>query len=343
MTDSRPPPPPPDRPRPRASPPAPPPPPRKSGGVKALSSSSPEDRLQDFARTGFAGYRRVVMSEKRRAPRILWLIAAASIVGGGAFLVYQWTRPAPPDDPATVEAPPPAEEGAAAYASLDPERWRSDVDDLERLLFAPPSEVGPIDAFGDSFAEVAGSFAERLRAAEGAGELALAGELDQLANRSRRSDFNVRRLKELREKWLLVRSSRLGTADWLRSPEGADQLAELDVYRDAAEQVRSLVADLQANAEELSSAADADGSRAWDEALFYFEDDLKVLRASLPRRPPASASAERLEAITRVDRVFEQARRLAEQQRNLARFDRGAFERTLEEADDAAAYFERRL
>lgn len=337
-------------PPPRSAPLIPPPPgapprrPSKSGSFRHLESASRVDQLQDFARTGFAGYSRVVVVEKKRRPGLAWWLAGTLVLVAVAVAVYQWTRSPVieetlPDSLASVGAAP------AETGTIDPEPWRSDLEALEAFLFAPPSEIGPLGSFGSRFEEEAGAFADRLRVEGGEQEGVLADGLDGLITQTQRSDFNVRRLKKVRQAWLDLRAIYIGDADWLLDPGTADEAADLEVYRLAAEQVRDLLSTTLAAAEELSSSGMSSTRRRqeWRQTLFYYRDDLKVIRAALPRRPPAGAPAEELEAIHRIDRVFIGAEDIAARQKNLSNLDLAAFEAAIDEADEAAAFFDRRL
>ena len=327
----------------------PPPPPRprrkssKSGAFRHLRGSSKDDNLQDFARTGFAGYKRVVVAEKRKAPGLVWILLGVLSVVVASLAIYQWTRS--PEIDETLPGSLATAGEAPAVPGIDPELWRSDLESLETFLFAPPSEIGPLGSFGSRFEEEAGVFADRLRVEGDEEESALADVLDELIVRTQRSDFNVRRLKKIRTDWVYARSLYVADADWLADGSGAEEVANLEAYRGAAEQVRDLLSTTLSAAEELSSSGISSSQRReeWRQTLFYFRDDLKVIRAGLPRRPSAGAPAEELEAIHLIDRVFIAAEGIATNHQNLSKFDRTDFEAAIDEADEAAAFFDRRL
>ncbi|MEM6795259.1 MAG: hypothetical protein AAF725_14865, partial [Acidobacteriota bacterium] len=84
-------------------------------------------------------------------------------------------------------------------------------------------------------------------------------------------------------------------------------------------------------------------AREWGQVLFYLGDDLKVLRASLPKRPASSASSQMLVTLSVIDRVLDRADQLVRRQRDPGSVDAAAFERAIDEAAAAAAEFDRRL
>ncbi|MEO1087065.1 MAG: hypothetical protein AAFY88_22745 [Acidobacteriota bacterium] len=261
-----------------------------------------------------------------------------------AFGVYRWNNPVELDDAASVATPEAARQ--LTSTKIDPEAWRGDLESLESLLFATPSELGPTGELGLRFRDEAGLFAEHLRAAEGAKELALADALDELTVGTARSDFNVRRLKELRTAWLEMRRQRIEDAAWLQT--GLDEVnrtAELDAYRDAIRQIQDLLSDTLATGEDLleTGMSSAERKEEWRRTIFYYRDDLKVLRAGMPRRPDVGATRDQLEVIQRFDQLFLAAQDLADESEDLSRLDPAAFDRALDQANEAAAFLDRRL
>lgn len=335
---STPPPPPPEKKSPRSAKRS------KSGSFKHLRGSK-DDRLQDFARTGFAGYRRVQVAEKRRTPRAIAALFGLLLLAAAAFGLYRLSQPAELDATAATAGLSPSDP-ALTSTRIDPELWRRDLESMEALLFAMPSDIGPLGEFGEQFGQETDTFAEQLRADGGAREGALADALDGLAARTDRSNFNIRRLQEVREAWIEIRRQRLGEADWLRTDDaGANRAAELDIYRDAALQIQDLLSETLNTGEELATAGmnAMEREEEWRRTLFFFRDDLKVLRSSLPRRPGVGASAADIEVIHQLDRLFIAAQDLADKNGDVTRLNRRAFDAALDNADEAAAFFDRRL
>ncbi|MEM8995380.1 MAG: hypothetical protein AAGF23_11375 [Acidobacteriota bacterium] len=316
----------------------------KAGAFRHLRGASKDEKLQDFARTGFAGYRRVVVAEKSRTPRLLLVLLGLAALTLVAFNVYLWSGPT--EIEGTAAGPSSESDSQLASTRIDPELWRGDLEAIESFLFATPSDLGPMDELGLRFRDEAGLFAEHLRADGGAKELALADALDELAVGVARSDFNVRRLKALRSSWLETRRQRIQAADWLQSDLGeVNQTAELDAYRDAVEQIQDLLSQTLATGEDLleTGMSSAERKEEWRRTLFYYRDDLKVLRAGMPRRPDLAAAPGQLEVIRRFDRLFLAAQDLADDSEDLSRLSPAAFETAMDNANEAAAFLDRRL
>ncbi|MEO1366441.1 MAG: hypothetical protein AAFX50_04655 [Acidobacteriota bacterium] len=314
------------------------------GGFKHLRGASRDEKLQDFARTGFAGYRRVVVAEKSRTPRLLLALAGLAVLAVVAFNVYLGSDSSELDDTAAVSSG--AVDPGSFSTRIDPELWRGDLEAIESFLFATPSDLGPMDELGLRFHDEAGLFAEHLRADGGAKEIALADALGELTAGTARSDFNVRRLKEVRASWLDLRRQRIDDADWLQTEIGeVNQTAELDAYRDAIRQIQDLLGDTLAAGEDLlaTGMSSAEREEEWRRTLFYYRDDLKVLRAGMPRRPGVGAAPGQLEVIRRFDQLFLKVQDLAEDSEDLSRLNPAAFETAMDDANEAAAFLDRRL
>lgn len=224
----------------------------------------------------------------------------------------------------TAETETAVEEGPAFVVSssrLDPEDYRSAIEEVERAFFeTPASDLG---VMGDQIAGALARLVEELNRHPSPKSDEAAAALEDMSRRIIGVPLDLAYLQELRREWERLRRQHFGSELWfvtLSTIDESTDRAALTTYRDVASDLYSLLGEGTARAVDASTPLapntvdpDYQARKLEEWRLFQsgWRQEIDSLKDRLPRRPDTDTDPRILLATQRLEHAFSQASSLA--------------------------------